>query len=575
VANRASNEEGRAAGRCPECGAACSTGQRYCLECGARRGPLPAIVARRVAALKDEARAPGAVAAGAAAAEAAAATAAEAAVEEKDAWRFMPSPQVAAVAVMALLAAGVILGSVTSPLAQSAATTPVLLEIAEANGSPPPPEPSSEAAAVPAPAAVPATVAPEPLAPAAEAPAPEAEPTGPVELPPELEEEEGLPEIEHVFLIVLTEHGFEEAFGKASPAPYLARELAGKGELLSNYYAVSQGGLANEIALLSGQGPTPETAVDCPNYTDIAPGTVGTLAEQVEGNGCVYPPATQTLPGQLAAAKLSWKGYVEDIAAGAPEGSATCRHPVLGGPDANQAPLPGSPFLSWRNPFVYFHSLLDSPECATADIGLEQLSPDLSKANTTPNFSYIVPDACHDGSEAPCEPGAVAGLAGAEAFLKTVVPEIEASPAYEEGGLIAITFDRAPQAGPAADSSSCCATPAYPNLPPPPESTATGPVEETGGGGRVGLLLLSKYVAPGTVNESGYYNHFSLLLSLEELFGRQPLGYAAEPTVTGFDSSVYNAEEAGEGSTTESTAAAGSSVRPAPAGARSPAGRRR
>jgi phosphatidylinositol-3-phosphatase len=550
----ADDDFGSAWRRCVECDATLPAGWRYCLECGARRGPLPTVVAKRVAPLKGEERpeAGGKAAAGTAAA-AAATTAVEAADKQAGAWGFMPSPQVAAVAVMALLAAGVILGSVTSPLAQSAATAPIVLEIAESAGAAPPPEPAPASAPAPAPRPVPA--APAPVAAPAEAPAPEAEPTPPLELPPELEQE-ALPEIKHVFLIVLADHGFEESFGKASPAPYLAEELPAKGELLSNYYSVATSGLANEIALLSGQGPTLETAADCSNYTDVVPGTTG-LDEQVEGNGCVYPAGTQTLPGQLAAAGLTWKGYVEDIATGAPEGSATCRHPLLGAADANQAPLPGSPFLTWRNPFVYFHSLLDSPECATADVGLDQLAPDLRDATRTPNFSYIVPDACHDGSEAPCEPGAPAGLAVAEAFLKTVVPEIEASPAYEEGGLIAITFDQAPQVGPAADPGSCCANPAYPNLPPSAEATAAGPIKESGGGGRVGMLLLSKYVAPGSVNESGYYNHFSLLLSLEELFGLQPLGYAAEPALTGFDSSVYNAEA--------------STVEPAPA----PAGRTR
>jgi phosphatidylinositol-3-phosphatase len=541
---------------CAECDAALAASQSYCLECGARRGPLPAVVAARVAALRAEERP-----AGTAVGEDVAAAAAEAADGQPDHWSFMPSPQVAAVAVLALLAAGVVLGAVTSPLAESAGTAPIVVQIAESGGAAPPGEPETARAPLAAPEPAPTAAVPAPLVPEAEAAAPEAETPPPVELPPEPLEEEGLPEIEHVFLIVLTGHGFEESFGKASPAPYLAKELPSKGELLSNYYAVAAGGLANEIALLSGQGPTLETAADCPDYTDIVPGTVSVIAEQVEGNGCVYPAATETLPGQLAAAELTWKGYVEAIASGAPEGSATCRHPALGAADANQAPLPGSPFLSWRNPFAYFHSLLDDPECATNDVGLDQLAPDLAKASGTPNLSYIVPDACHDGAETPCEPGAAAGLAGAEAFLKTVVPEIEASPAYEEGGLIAITFDQAPQAGPGADSSSCCATPAYPNVPPPAASTATGPVKEAGGGGRVGLLLLSKHVAPGTVDTTGYYNHFSLLLSLEELFGQPPLGYAAEPALTAFDSTVYNAEE---GSTTESTAA-GSSLRPAPA----------
>ena len=101
---------------------------------------------------------------------------------------------------------------------------------------------------------------------------------------------------------MLDGHGYEEAFGKTSTAPYLAKTLAGEGKLLSNYYAVTQGALANEIALLSGQGPTPQTAANCPEYTPIAPGAVSAEG-QVEGDGCVYPATTQTLPGQLAAAK--------------------------------------------------------------------------------------------------------------------------------------------------------------------------------------------------------------------------------------------------------------------------------
>ena len=47
------------------------------------------------------------------------------------------------------------------------------------------------------------------------------------------------------------------------------------------------------------------------------------------------------------------------------------------------------------------------------------------------------------------------------------------------------------------------------------------------------MLLLSPFVEPGSVNETGYYNHFSLLLSIEELFGLTPIGYAANPSSLG------------------------------------------
>lgn len=535
---------GKARGRCAECGAGFPVGQRYCLQCGARRGPLPAAVAKRVEALKERGRRidPKAKVAAASLATAMSTPAeAEGEPEKDDPWSFMPSPQVAAIAVMALLAAGVILGSVTNPLAQGAGASSIILEMGEAGSDREVEEPVAEASG-PVQAAPTVVALPEaPVAPLAEAPVEPEAPAAPPALPPELPEEETLPEIKHVFLIVLNGHGYEEAFGEESQVPYLAKTLAGEGKLLTNYYAVTKGGLANEIALLSGQGPTPQTALNCPEYTAIAPGAVSAEG-QVEGEGCVYPAETETLPSQLVKAKLTWKAYVEDIANGAAAGQPTsCRHPALGGPDPSAAPLPGDAFQTWRNPFAYFAGLTEGPECAESDVGLDQLATDLKEPEDTPAFSYIVPNACHDGGEAPCAPDQPAGLAASEEFLKAVVPEITASPAYQaEGGLIAITFDQASPTAPEPDASACCATPEYPNLPAATttEAPATGPVKPTGGGGQVGMLLLSPYVAPGTVEKSNYYNHFAFLRSVEELFGFEPLGYAAEPVLTGFEPGV-------------------------------------
>jgi hypothetical protein len=485
----------------------------------------------------------------------------------------LPSPRILGVAVMALLAFGVLVGSAVRP-AREGAKGPLVVAVAHTTQTPSAAA-VAEAPTLPPPATAEETPAPstsESTAPTSTQPATKHKSKQPSKTKSSQPEggsgTQALPPIKHVFLIVLSDQGFDEAFGPGAPATYLAKTLVGQGELLDDYYAVSGGELANEVALISGQGPTVQTAEDCPLYTAIAPGTVGALG-QVLGSGCVYPSHTATLAEQLSADGLAWGAYVEGIGEGAAEPS-TCPHPALGGADGNHVPTPADPYVTWRDPFAYFESVTDNASCASSIVGIGRLAPSLEAAKSTPALSYIVPDRCHDGSEEPCAPGQPTGLAATDSFLSTVVPEIESSPAYKTGGLIAITFDQAPQSGPDADSSGCCMTSAFPNLPTDaPSATgttgeagatsttaapgATGTTGEAGatstgtasstptGGGRVGLLLISKYTEPGSINVTGEYNDFSLLASIEDLFGLSRLGYASNQGLLMFNKSVYNA----------------------------------
>jgi hypothetical protein len=227
----------------------------------------------------------------------------------------------------------------------------------------------------------------------------------------------------------------------------------------------------------------------------------------------------KTLPGQFAEKELTYKTYLQEAVAGTPEPPSCGR------------------------PFGLFHELANTPECEESVAPISQLATDLKDPEKAPAFSYIVPNACHAGAVEPCEPGQPTGPVAAESFLREVVPQIVKSKAYEDAGLILITSAEAPQTGPTPDSSSCCGNPAYPNLPPLPEEAPAGPVKSTGGGGHVGLLLLSKFVRPGSVNDTTYANHFTLLLTLEELFEFEKLGYANEPALVPFDSTVFNYAE--------------------------------
>ncbi len=56
----------------------------------------------------------------------------------------------------------------------------------------------------------------------------------------------------------------------------------------------------------------------------------------------------------------------------------------------------------------------------------------------------------------------------------------------------------------------------------------------------MGLLLISKYVKPGSFDSLDYFNHFSLLSSIEALFSLKRLGFAKDPALPTFDRVQYN-----------------------------------
>ena len=341
--------------------------------------------------------------------------------------------------------------------------------------------------------------------------------------------------MKHVFVVMLDQQPYATAFGPASPAHYLTGTLEKQGELLERYYAVAHEGLADGIALLSGQGPTETIAANCPTFAAIAPASSGADG-QVLGQGCVYPGSTQTLMGQLAAKQLKWKAYVQGIdeGSGAP---GACAHPVAAAADPSAAQTPGTAaasYQTWRNPFVYFSSIADSSSCTSDDVGLSALKGDLASEQRTASFSYIAPGPCDDGNPMPCAPGKPAGMVAADAFLQKVIPEILASKAYKQNGLLAITVDQAPSTGEYADTSSCCGQPHFPNMPAP-----TGAAKLSApGGGQVGLLLLSPFVKKGGGLVQDTYNHFSLLATIEQIFGLSRLGYAGGSEVKPFAASL-------------------------------------
>jgi hypothetical protein len=360
---------------------------------------------------------------------------------------------------------------------------------------------------------------------------------------------------------VLENEGYDITFAPKSPAVYL-KKLARQGALLPRYFAIGHFSLDNYIAMVSGQAPNPATQGDCPKFVEFVQTGTAPYGQAV-GSGCVYPAEVPTITGQLENKSLTWKAYMEDMGNNLQrDKSDTCAHPIVGQADETQLATVGDQYATRHNPFVYFHAIIDRSSCATHVVNLVQLDSDLQSSETTPNFVFISPNLCHDGHDGgegrtciDTEPG---GLVSADKFLADLVPRILKSPAFKKDGLLIISFDESDVTAAAdprtkkeslvADASACCGERPGPNIDPAVKLFGDTPDRGPGivgpGGGRVGAVLLSPLIEPGTVSKEAY-NHYGLLRSIEDIFGLDHLGYAAQDGLRSFGTDVFKTRAKG------------------------------
>jgi hypothetical protein len=299
--------------------------------------------------------------------------------------------------------------------------------------------------------------------------------------------------IKHVWLIILENKSYDASFTGLNKNTYLWQQLPKQGALLKNYFGTGHFSLDNYVSMVSGQATQPDTQADCPYYDKFSGSTdtSGSLATNPNygqfasaqganaaagSNGCVYPTSVPTLFNQLDSAHVSWKGYAQDL--GNPDseggthdaGTQYCGAPYAeaGATGSKAEPNPGSAnatdqYVPKHFPFPWFESVLKSGDCNPQHIANlfdpgSGLYHDLQSSATTPAFSWISPNNCSDGHDAVCHGNNLSGgfsdpntanapvnytggLYAADLFLEHVIPEIEASPAFKEGGLIDVTFD--------------------------------------------------------------------------------------------------------------------------------------
>jgi len=206
-----------------------------------------------------------------------------------------------------------------------------------------------------------------------------------------------IPAADHVFLIVLENHAFNQVIG--SPAMPYFNSLASAHALATNYFADTHPSIGNYFMLTTGNIET---------NNDAFTGTV----------------SSDSIPRAFAAAGKTWKAYMESL------------------PSSGYTGGDVYPYFKHHNPFAYMTDVLGSSSETANLVPFTQLSSDLS-AGTLPNFAFIAPNAEDDAHDCPTG-GSVCldtdKLTAADNWLKANIDPLIKSPALVNSVFI-IVFD--------------------------------------------------------------------------------------------------------------------------------------
>ena len=198
---------------------------------------------------------------------------------------------------------------------------------------------------------------------------------------------------------------------------------------------------------------------DCSVETLFTPtNVVQKPCHQLVGNGCIYPASVPTLGNQMSAAQLTWKAYLQDMGNDPTRDNTTqtsqgpaCGHPPVGASDHTEGATAADQYATRHEGFMYFKSVIGNQAyCDAHMLSFQPLLKDLSKASTTPAFSWISPTCAWTGPTRACADGDPGGLTEINGFLHIWIPEIVNSPAYKQNGMIVITFDEG------TTNTACC-----------------------------------------------------------------------------------------------------------------------
>ena len=350
----------------------------------------------------------------------------------------------------------------------------------------------------------------------------------------ERHEHEGVPKLDHVFVIVLENHNSFTSFGSNgildNPQAPQIQALAKKYNVATNYNAVWHPSLPNYVSMITGDWVG--TDVVASGHLYPAGSTVGISDDDSPSVATDYgPPAnpsihrwTVNLPslaGQLVAAGKDWRAYLQNI----PESGT---HLANWPGDSNTAKL----YAVKHNPFPYVTEIQNDSKQFAKQVPLEQLFSDLGSGKA-PAFSYIVPDQCRDmhGLSNPLAPCGGANdtddidVKRGDDEAGWLVNAITGSEGWERGrNAIFLVFDE-------GNGPLTCAYDPDHGVDTVPGSLLPGAdcYAAANFNDRVVLIAITNYGVRG-VQDTRFQSHYSLLKTIEAAFRLPFLGHAADAT---------------------------------------------
>src|SRR5260370_5149971 len=391
----------------------------------------------------------------------------------------------------------------------------------------------------------------------------------------------GIPHLDHVFVIIMENHGYNQIIG--NPDTPFADAYASSANSATNYFAVAHPSLTNylevvggsnfgvqsdnnpdghnatctnnlasgiantdnppsspKICAIYGTGTDAATpAIDCTNETSCAPGS-NAGENNIDGVKSI-PAATnivgKTIADQLVAAGLTWKTYQESLP---PTGADGVN--FADGFFTDSSNIPGAIsgkkqtliklYAAKHNPFVYFRSVQEGQH---AELSLQRvvgfegtggLFEDLSSGHV-PSFSFIAPNQCNDqhgrgnaGPQCDFDPndnGTLVGLNPALMYL---------------GDLALRNIVKSIHRSPVWQDGHTAIVVLWDE-----DDYSVAPTTN-----KVLLIVDTNYGVHG-VKDDNFYTHFSLLRSLEGGFGLPCLNHACDADTKAISSLFRGGDE--------------------------------